>query len=161
MAKRVLMVITPAGAAALESAARSAAAVARESDGVVRMAWMQPLPPARVDNHDRVIADPDREMARLTEIALERMRALAWDFGEVDVERVVRFGRLSIELAVEAHAWSADLIGLVAPARPTLTHHLRAWYLARTVSVPLVLLPTRPPAGGGRRRESTVLPAFR
>ena len=100
MAKRVLMVIAPAGTTALESAARSAAAVARESGGVVRMAWMQPLPPARVDRHDRVVADPDREMARLTEIARERMRALAWDFGEVDVERVVRFGRLSTDARV-------------------------------------------------------------
>jgi hypothetical protein len=89
------------------------------------------------------------------------MRALAWDFGEVDVERVVRFGRLSTELAVEAHAWSADLIGLAAPVRPTPAQHLRAWYLARTVSVPLVLLPIQRSGGGGRRRESTVLPAFR
>jgi nucleotide-binding universal stress UspA family protein len=115
LAKRVLMVITPAVAPALESAARSAAAVARESGGVVRMAWMQPLPPPRVDHHDRVVADTDREMVRLTEIAQARMRALAWDFGEV--EQVVRFGRPATELAVEAHAWDADLIGLAAPAR--------------------------------------------
>jgi hypothetical protein len=160
-AKRVLMVIAPAGAPALESAARSAAAVARESGGVVRMAWMQPLPPPRVDRHDRVVADTDREMIRLTEIALDRMRALTWDFGEVDVEPVVRFGRLATELAVEAHAWGAGLIGLAAPARPTFRHYLRAWYLARMVAVPLVLLPIQRPDGGDRRRESMVLPAFR
>ena len=160
-AKRVLMVITPAGAPALESAARSAAAVARESGGVVRMAWMQPLPPPRVDRHDRVVADTDREMIRLTETALDRMRALTWDFGEVDVERVVRFGRLATELAVEAHAWGAGLIGLAAPARPGVRHHLRAWYLARTVMVPLVLLPIPRPDGGDHHRESMVLPAFR
>lgn len=160
-AKRVLMVITPTVAPALESAARSAAALARESGGMVRMAWMQPLPPPRVDHHDRVVADTDREMVRLTEIAQDRMRALAWDFGEVEVEQVVRFGRLAIELAVEAHAWGADLIGLAAPARPGFRHHLRAWCLARTVTVPLVLLPIQRPDGGGRRRESTVLPAFR
>jgi len=160
-AKRVLMVIAPAGAPALESAARSAAAVARESGGVVRMAWMQPLPPPRVDHHDRVVADTDREMVRLTEIAQDRMRALIWDFGEVEVEQVVRFGRLATELAVEAHAWDADLIGLAAPARPSLRHHLRAWYLARRVTVPLVLLPIQRPGGEDRRRESIVLPAFR
>jgi hypothetical protein len=152
------MVIAPGGAPALESAARSAAAVARESGGVVRMAWMQPLPLPRVD---RVVADTDREMVRLTEIALDRMRALTWDFGEVDVEPVVRFGRLATELAVEAHAWGADLIGLAAPARPTSRHYLRAWYLARMVTVPLVLLPIQRPDGGDRRRESMVLPAFR
>ncbi|HWO04350.1 MAG TPA: universal stress protein [Methylomirabilota bacterium] len=160
-AKRVLMVITPAVAPALESAARSAAAVARESGGVVRMAWMQPLPPPRVDHHDRVVADTDCEMARLTEIARERTRALTWDFGEVDVEPVVRFGRLATELAVEARACGADLIGLAAPARPSLRHHLRAWYLARRVTVPLVLLPIQRPGGEDRRRESIVLPAFR
>ena len=161
LAKRVLMVITPAVARALESAARSAAAVARESGGVVRMAWMQPLPPPRVDHHDRVVADTDREMVRLTEIAQDRMRALTWEFGEVEVEQVVRFGRLATELAVEAHAWGADLIGLAAPARPTYRHLLRAWHLAWRVPVPLVLLPIRRSDGGDRRRESIVLPAFR
>ena len=161
LAKRVLMVITPAVAPALESAARSAAAVARESGGVVRMAWMEPLPPPRVDHHDRVVADTDREMVRLTVIAQDRMRALTWEFGEVEVEQVVRFGRLATELPVEAHAWGADLIGLAAPARPTYRHLLRAWHLAWRVPVPLVLLPIRRSDGGDRRRESIVLPAFR
>ena len=81
VAGRVLMVIS-AGAGALEHAARSAAAVARESGGVVRIAWMQPVPPPRVDRHDRVVADTDREMARLAERAHERMSALAWELGE-------------------------------------------------------------------------------
>jgi hypothetical protein len=72
VAGRVLMVIS-AGAGALEHAARSAAAVARESGGVVRIAWMQPVPPPGVDRHDRVVADTDREMARLAERAHERM----------------------------------------------------------------------------------------
>lgn len=56
MAKRVLMVITPARAGDLVSAARRAAAVARESGGGVRMAWMQPLPPPRFDRYDRADA---------------------------------------------------------------------------------------------------------
>jgi len=62
------------------------------------MAWIQPLPPPRVDRHDRVVADTDREMVRLTEIALDRMRALTWDFGEVDVEpsRVHGAARVSL-----------------------------------------------------------------
>jgi hypothetical protein len=34
---------------------------------------MQPVPPPRVDRHDRVVADTDREMARLAERAHERM----------------------------------------------------------------------------------------
>ncbi|HEX5531679.1 MAG TPA: universal stress protein [Methylomirabilota bacterium] len=161
MAKRVLMVITPARGGDLVSAARSAAAMARESGGGVRMAWMRPLPPPRFDHHDRLLADTDREMARLTAAALEQMAALAWEFGEVDVEPVVRFGRLATELAIEAHAWSPDLIGLAAPARPGPRHRFRAWYLGRMVSVPVVLLPIDRPAAGPRRRESMALPAFR
>ena len=118
VAGRVLMVIS-AGAGALEHAARSAAAMARESGGVVRIAWMYPVPPPRVDRDERVVADTDREMARLAERAHERMSALAWEFGEIPVERVVRFGRLATELAVEAHVWRADLVGLaVSAARP-------------------------------------------
>jgi nucleotide-binding universal stress UspA family protein len=161
MAKRVLMVITPTRADALESAARSAAEVARESGGVVRMAWMHPLPPPRVDGYDRVVADTDQEMARLTAAALDRMTALAWEFGEVDVERVVRFGRLATELAIEAHDWGADLIGMAAPARPGLRPRLRAWYLARTVAMPVVLLPIPRHDAGNHHRESMILPAFR
>jgi hypothetical protein len=161
MAKRVLMVITPARAGDLVSAARSAAAVARESGGVVRMAWVRALPAPRVDRHDRIVADTDREMARLTAAAIEQMTALAWEFGEVDVERVVRFGRLATELAIEAHAWRADLIGLAASERPGPRHLVRAWYLARTVSIPVVLLPIDRADTGHRHRESAALPAFR
>jgi universal stress protein family protein len=128
MAKRILMVITPACAGDLVSAARSAAAVARESGGGVRMAWVRPLPAPRRDRHDRVVADADREMARLTAAALEEMAALAGELGEVDVERVVRFGRLATELLIETHAWRADLIGLAAPERPGPRHRVRAWY---------------------------------
>ena len=65
MAKRVLMVITPARAGDLVSAARSAAAVARESGGGVRMAWMQPLPPPRVDRYDRIVADVQHELVAI------------------------------------------------------------------------------------------------
>jgi hypothetical protein len=161
MAKRVLMVITAARGGDLVGAARSAAAIARESGGGARMAWMRPLPPPRFDRHDRLVADPDQEMARLTAAALEQMAALAWEFGEVDVDRVVRFGRLATEVTIEAHAWRADLIGLAAPARPGPRHRFRAWYLGRAVSVPVVLLPVDRPDAGHRRRESVALPAFR
>lgn len=161
MAKRVLMVITPAWAGDLVSAARSAAAVARESGGGVRMAWVRPLPAPRRDRHDRVVADADREMARLTAAALEEMAALADEFGEVDVERVVRFGRLATELLIETHAWRADLIGLAAPDRPGPRHRVRAWYLGRMVSIPVVLLPSDRGDTEPRRRASVALPAFR
>jgi hypothetical protein len=100
-------------------------------------------------------------MVRLTAAALEQMAALAREFGEVDVEPVVRFGRLATELAIETHAWGADLVGLAGPARPGPRHRFRAWYLGRVVSVPVVLLPIDRPTAGHRRRESVALPALR
>ena len=160
MAKRVLMAITPPMTGDLRGAARSAAAIARRSGGTARMVTVRPIPPPRVDHHDRVIADEDREMARLADAAEERMAALRWEFGEVEVQRVVRFGRPGAALAIEAAAWDADLIGLAAPTRPGLRHQIRAWYLGLTIPVPVVLLPVSRDADG-RSGESVVLPAFR
>ena len=68
-------------------------------------------------------------------------------------------GRLATELRIEAHAWRADLIGLAAPERPGPRHRFRAWYLARTVSIPVVLLPIDRADAGHRRRGSRPLPA--
>ena len=161
MAKRILMVITPRMAGDLRSGALSAAAVARESGGRVRMATIRPIPPARVDRYHRIIADEDREMARLAAGAEEQMAALHLELSDIPVERVVRFGRLSRELRIEAQVFGPDLIGLAAPGRPRLAHQLRAWYLGRTLPVPVVLLPSGPDGADDRRPETVVLPAFR
>ncbi len=161
MAKRILMVITPRMAGDLRSAALSAAALARKSRGLLRMVTVRPIPAARVDRYDRIIADEDREMARLAAAAEEQMAALHPELGEVPVERVVRFGRLSTELHIEAQVFGADLIGLAAPGRPRLRHQLRAWYLGSTLPVPVVLLPSGPDGADDRRPETVVLPAFR
>lgn len=161
MAKRVLMVITPRMAGDLRSAALSAAAVARRDGALLRIITIRPIPPARVDRHDRIIADEDREMARLAAVADEQMAALDAELGDVPLERVVRFGRLSRELRIEAQVFGADLIGLAAPGRPRLSHQLRAWYLGRTLPVPAVLLPGGPDGADDRRPETVVLPAFR
>ncbi len=161
MARRVLMVITPGMAGDLRSAALSAAAVARRDGALLRMITIRPIPPARVDRHDRVIADEDREMARLAAAAEEQMAALHAELGDIPVERVVRFGRLSRELCIEAQVFGPDLIGLAAPGRPRLAHQLRAWYLGRTLSVPVLLLPFAPDGAEDRRGETVVLPAFR
>ena len=76
MAKRILMVITPETPGDLRSAARSAAVVARDSGGQVRIVFVRPIPPPRMDRHDRLVADPDAEMARLGAVAESRMAAL-------------------------------------------------------------------------------------
>jgi hypothetical protein len=164
MAKRVLMAIDGQTSGDLSSAARSAAMVARESGGLARMVWVRPIPRPRLDRYDRVVADEDREMARLAADAERRMGALRWEFGDVPVEAVVRFGRLAAELAIEARAFGADLVGLAAGARPGPGRQLRAWYLGRAVRIPVVLLPLVPadaPGADVRRDESVILPAFR
>ena len=161
MAKRVLMVITPRVPADLVSAARSAAAVAREAGGCLRLVTVRPIPPPRVDRYDRVIADEDREMARLATAAEAEMAALDPELCGVPVERVVRFGRLAAELRIEAHVFDASLIGLVGPRWPRLRHQLRAWYLGRVLPAPVVLLPLPPDRANDHHRETAVLPAFR
>jgi len=108
-----------------------------------------------------VIADVDREMARLAEAANEEIGALRWEFGDVAVEQVVRFGRLATELAIETQDRGADLIGLATPARPGLRHELRVRYLGFMLSAPVVTLPLAPDEAGDRRRQSIPLPAFR
>lgn len=161
MAKRILMVITPETPDDLRSAARSAAVMARDSGGRIRMVFVRPIPPPRTDRHDRLVADPDAEMARLAGLAEAWMAALEPDFGDVPVESRVRFGRLAAELRIEAESFGADLIGLAAPTRPGPRHQLRAWYLGSTLRTPVVLLPLAPDDAADRRRESVVLPAFR
>jgi len=161
MAKRLLMVITPQTTGDLRSAGRSAAVVARDSGGQVRMVFVRPIPPPRMDRHDRLVADPDAEMARLAGLAEARMAALDPEFGDVPVESRVRFGGLAAELRIEAENFGADLVGLAAPARPGPRHQVRAWYLGATLRAPVVLLPLVPDDAADRRRESAVLPAFR
>ena len=125
VAKRVLMVITPRIAGDLRSAALSAAAVAGEAAGRLRIVTIRPIPPARVDRYDRIIADENREMAQLAAAAEEQMAA--------------RHGA----------------------GRPRRAHQLRAWYLARALPVPVVLLPSGPDGVDERRPETIALPAFR
>jgi hypothetical protein len=161
MAKRILMVITPRMAGDLRSVALSAAARARRRPGRRPIVTVRPNPPARVERYDRIIADEDQEMARLAAAAEEQMEALHLELGDVPAERVVRFGRLSAALRIEAQVFGADLLGLAAPGRPRLRHQLRAWYLARTLPVPVVLLPVGSDGADDRRAVTVVLSALR
>ena len=160
MAKRSRVVITPRSIGEAAAAVRSVARMARISGGQIRMAYVRPIPPARVDRHDRVVADEEREMARLATVAEAWMAELAWESSGLAVERVVRFGRLAEEILVEAQVWRADLIGLTAATRPGWSHRLRAWTLRRAVSIPVVFLPVPADVDTDGRREPVVLPAF-
>ena len=144
MAKRILLVMMDATVDNSLNAVLGAAGLARDSGGMVRLMYSHPMPPARVDRYDRVVADTDREMGRIRAQAEEQLRVLAAECGAVPVEPVVRFGRLSEEVFLEAHAFGADLVALAAPLRPGLRHRALAWYLERLVfasKLRVVLLP--------------------
>ena len=90
------------------------------------------------------------------------MAALDPEFGDVPVELLVRFGRLAVELRIEAENLGADLIGLATPSRPGPRHQLRAWLSGRhAVCAGGPVLPLVPDEAADRPCESGALPAFR
>ena len=164
MAKRILVPITPGSTADHALTAINAARIARKSGGVVRLAYLAPLPPPRMDHHDRVVADTDREMARIGSDAQEHLESLAASMEGVPVESVVRFGRPGRELAIEASVFEADLIALAAPAGPRLLHRIRAWQLRRVaqgLEIPLIVFPLPSAEAGTRSGGALAAPALR
>jgi nucleotide-binding universal stress UspA family protein len=140
MAKRIMMVVTPDTGTDYARAALEVARAARPSSGRIRIVYVSPMPPPRVDRYDRIVADTDREMERIAAAAEERLRLMACYLDGVPVERVVRFGRLSSEMCIEAEAFGADLITLAAPQHPALGQRVLAWWLGRLATPSRVLL---------------------
>ena len=164
MAKRILVPIVPDAPTDYTLAAISAARIARKTGGMVRLAFLTPLPPPRVDHHDRVIADTEREMERLADHAETRSRSMAAEMEGVPVEMVIRFGRPHAELSIEVEVFGPDLIALATPRHSGLRGLLRAWQLRRAAvasRVPVVLLPLPPAGGDAFSRGATAVPALR
>ena len=163
MAKRILLVVTPKTVDGAGRAAREAADIARHSGGILRLMCVRPIPPPQLDAHDRVIADTDHQMTRMTSDAEERLRWLAADLGGMVVERVVRFGRLIEETATESETFEADLIALASSLPAKIRDHAVAWYLGhmtRGITAPVVVLPlgTR---GGHATRDALAMATLR
>jgi len=159
MAKRILMVMRGGARAEHALAARGAAALARKSGGTIRMVYIAPIPAPRVDTHDRIVSDTDREMARISADVGERLARLARELDDVPVESTIRFGRLGRELSIEAEVFGADLIAISAKPRPGLRDRIGAWYLGRVAlgsRIPLVLLPL-PAVGSSGQREDALI----
>ena len=159
MAKRILMVMRGGARAEHALAARGAAALARKSGGTIRMVYIAPIPAPRVDTHDRIVSDTDREMARISADVGERLARLARELDDVPVESTIRFGRLGRELSIEAEVFGADLIAISAKPRPGLRDRIGAWYLGRVglgSRIPLVLLPL-PAVGSSGQREDALI----
>ena len=78
-----------------------------------------------------MVANIDQEMMRIAGEGQDCLARLAAEITDVPVERVVRFGRLTEEVRIEAEAFAADLVALAAPLSPGLWHRALAWYLGR------------------------------
>ena len=133
MSARLLAVITPGEEATALSSLTGLVMIARAAQAEVRLAYFRDLPPARVDRHDRLVADTDAEMARIAAAATQTLGSAARVFDDVAVETVVRFGRPRREVALEAEAYQPRIIVLFSAARDLLTR-LRGWALRRRLA---------------------------
>jgi hypothetical protein len=87
-----------------------------------------------VDRHGRVVADTDREMARITRTTVDALDAAARAYGEVAIETVVRFGDAGREALIEADVFQPDLMMFFAARGGGPLARLRAWALRRRVT---------------------------
>ena len=136
MTARLLAIVRPGQETTALDGLPALVATARAEHARLRLACFRPLPPARVDRHDRVIADIDREMDRIARSLVERFTAATRAFDDVPVECVVRFGRPAREIRLETEAFAATLVACFERRRdPSVTIRLRgvldSWRVAR------------------------------
>jgi hypothetical protein len=107
---RLLALVMPGQEGAALAALPALVATARSEGAVLRLACFRPFARPREDRHGRVVADADREMARLTRETESAFAAAAHVFGDVAIECVVRFGRPRREARLEREAWAPDVV---------------------------------------------------
>ncbi|HTO10010.1 MAG TPA: hypothetical protein VMQ51_00465 [Candidatus Binatia bacterium] len=110
MSARLLVLVMPGQERAALAGLAALVATARADGAVLRIACFQPLPAPREDHHGRVVADVDREMARLTRTLESTFDAAARVFDDVAIECVVRFGRPRREARLETEAYAPDIV---------------------------------------------------
>lgn len=116
MAKRILVPLDESPLA--EVAVPLVADIARGSGATVRLLQVAPVPRSRVSEGGRVLANADKEMARLEAEGLDYLHTVEVQFeGALDVECVVRFGDPVAEILLEAEAFGADLIAVTTEGR--------------------------------------------
>ena len=156
MNTRMLVVVFAGQEATALQGLPAVLATARSDRRSVRLACFRPLPAPRVDRHDRVVADCDREMARITETTTTALTSALRQRGLDPVEIVVRFGAPGREVLRETDVFTPDLVAFFAPPALALVSRLRVWALRRRVArrqARLVLVDT--PAVGRRQLEAT------
>jgi hypothetical protein len=134
MSGRILGVIHDRQESAALDGIAALVAVARAERAVVRLAYFQPLPPARLGRHGRVVADTDREMARITCVTIDTVEAAARPYDDVTLETVVRFGSAGREALIEAEVFAPGLVVFFAARGGGPLARLRAWALRRRIA---------------------------
>jgi hypothetical protein len=151
MSVRLLAIITPGEEATALGSMAGLVTIARAAGSDVRLAYFRALPPPRLDRHDRLVADTDREMARITAQATQSLDTAARVFDDVNTETVVRFGKPQREAVLEAETYRPAIIVHFSALRSWLAR-LRGWALRRQLAGGpqarvLVLRPTPRPSG--------------
>jgi nucleotide-binding universal stress UspA family protein len=134
MNTRMLVVVFAGQEAAAIQGLPAVLATARADRRQVRLASFHSLPAPRLDRYDRVVADADREMARIVEAttgALTRaVRQLSVDPAEI----VVRFGSPGREVLRETDVFTPDLVAFFSPPATALATRLGVGILRRRVA---------------------------
>jgi hypothetical protein len=134
MNTRMLVVVFAGQEAAAIQGLPALLATARAERRQVRLAYFHSLPKPRVDCYDRVVADSDREMARITETTTGVLTAALRQLSLDPVEIVVRFGAPGREVVRETDVFTPDLVAFFTPPLAAPVGRLRAWSLRRRVA---------------------------
>jgi hypothetical protein len=134
MNTRMLVVVFAGQEAAAIQGLPALLATARAERRQVRLAYFHPLPKPRVDCYDRVVADADREMARITETTTGLLTTAIRQLSVDPVEIVARFGAPGREVVRETDVFTPDLVAFFTPPLAAPVARLRAWALRRRVA---------------------------
>jgi len=159
MNTRMLVVVFAGQQAAAIQGLPALLAAARSDRRQVRLACFQALPAPRLDRYDRVVADADREMARIVETTTGVLTTAVRQLSLDPVEVVVRFGTPGREVLRETDAFTPDLVAFFSPPAIALATRLRVALLRRRVArrQARLLVVETPPSG---RRQLPATPAL-
>ena len=159
MSARLLAVVPEGQEAAALAAMPALAAIARAETAQVRLACVRALPPPRTDRFDRVVADVDREMARIGRTLVETFTWAARRFDDVTMEVVVRFGHARDEVMIETEVFAPTLVSVFAPREAGILTHIATWALRRRIArgtdARVIVLETERPRAATRGRMGT------
>jgi nucleotide-binding universal stress UspA family protein len=151
MAKQILVPLDRSSSA--EPILPLVAAIARGVGSTVRLLVVAPVPTNRESSGGRVVAYADQEMARVEAEALDYLRSVAVQLGDVaDVQYAVRFGDAVTEILREANERGVDLIAVTTQGRSAVGRVVLgsvAEEIVRRADAPVMMV--RPAAGALRR----------